>query len=185
MVLESANHVLSLIRKVRGVVDSAIASSRQSTLQPQQLRLLLLAKSEHAPLTYCTEVAHPLRSGSRADHAPRCCRPKDLMATKEESWAGGSIHFAVLCCTDDGFGIEMVQALDEAHAVDIVQALQPGVVAQPMPAASLDGKDRHRLLSDWTDALEQPMASAGRPAISDLLTHRLAAAGSEHEHLGG
>ncbi len=56
-------------------------------------------------------------------------------------------------CTDDGFGIEMVQALDEPHAVDIVQALQPGAVARAVPAASLEGKDRHRMLWDWMGAL--------------------------------
>ena len=41
----------------------------------------------------------------------------------------------------------------------VVQAVQPGAVAQAVPAASLEGKDRHRLLSDWMDALEQSMAS--------------------------
>jgi hypothetical protein len=48
----------------------------------------------------------------------------------------------VFFCTDEGFGIEMVRALDEAHAVDIVQALQPGAVARAVPAASLEGQDR-------------------------------------------
>ncbi len=84
-------------------------------------------------------------------------------------------------CTDDGFGIEMVQALDEAHAVDIVQALQPSAVTHAVPAASLDGKDRHRLLWDWMDALEQSTAREGGPAIPDPL----ALGGSEHEHPGG
>jgi hypothetical protein len=54
----------------------------------------------------------------------------------------------VFFCTDEGFGIEMVQALDDAHAVDIVQAVQPGAVARAVPAASLEGKNKHRLLSD-------------------------------------
>lgn len=90
----------------------------------------------------------------------------------------GPIHYAVFFCTDEGFGIEMVQALDEAHAVDIVQALQPGAVAKAVPSTSLDGKDRHRLLSDWMDALEESMASEGGPAIPDPLT----LGGSEHEH---
>jgi len=76
----------------------------------------------------------------------------------------------VFFCTDDGFGIEMVKALDEPHAVDIVQAVQTGAVARAVPAASLDGKDRHRLLSDWMDALEQSMAGDGGPAIPDPLT---------------
>jgi hypothetical protein len=93
----------------------------------------------------------------------------------------GPIHYAVFFCTDEGFGIEMVQALDEAHALDIVQALQPGAVAQAVPAASLEGKNKHRLLSDWMDALEESMASEGGPAIPDPLT----LGGSEHEHPGG
>lgn len=84
-------------------------------------------------------------------------------------------------CTDEGFGIEMVQALDEAHAVDIVQALQPGAVARAVPAASLEGKNKHRLLSDWMDALEESMAREGGPAIPNPLT----LGGSEHEHPGG
>ncbi len=62
-------------------------------------------------------------------------------------------------CTDEGFGIEMVQALDEAHAVDIVQALQSGAVARAVPTSELEGKDKHRLLWDWMDALEQSTAS--------------------------
>jgi len=75
----------------------------------------------------------------------------------------------------------MVQALDEAHAVDIVQALQPGAVARAVPAASLEGKNKHRLLSDWMDALEESMASEGGPAIPNPLT----LGGSEHDHSSG
>ena len=88
-------------------------------------------------------------------------------------------------CTDEGFGIEMVQALDEAHAVDIVHALQPGALAKAVPASALDGKDRHRLLWDWMDALEQSMASGGGPAIPDPLAFGPAAVGSEHDYPGG
>jgi hypothetical protein len=87
----------------------------------------------------------------------------------------------VFFCTDDGFGIETVQALDEAHAVDIVQALQPGALAEAVPASVLEGKDRHRLLWDWMDALEESTASEGGPAIPDpLILGR-----SEHDHPGG
>jgi len=64
------------------------------------------------------------------------------------------IHYAVFFCTDQGFGIEMVQALDEPHAVDIVQAVQPGAVARAVSAALLDSKNKQRLLWDWMDALE-------------------------------
>jgi hypothetical protein len=87
----------------------------------------------------------------------------------------------VFFCTNEGFGIEMVQALDEAHAVDIVQALQSGAVARAVPAACLDGKDKQRLLWDWMDALEQSMASEGGPAIPNPLT----LGRSEDEHPGG
>jgi hypothetical protein len=103
------------------------------------------------------------------------------MATKEVCSAGGPIHYAVFFSTDDGFGIEMVQALDEAHAVDMVQALQSGAVARTVPASSLDGKDKQRLLWDWMDALEQSMAREGGPAIPDPL----ALGYSEHEDPGG
>lgn len=103
------------------------------------------------------------------------------MATKEGCSAGGPIHYAEFFCTDEGFGIEMVQALDEPHAVDIVQALQSGAVARAVPAASLEGKNKHRLLSNWMGSLEQSMASEGGPAIPDPLT----LGGSEDEHPGG
>ena len=132
-------------------------------------------------LAYLTAVATPQRSGFRADRAPRWWRPGTPMATKKVCSAGGPIHYAVFFSTDEGFGIEMVQALDEAHAVDIVQALQSGAVARAVPAASLEGKNKHRLLSDWMDALEESMASEGGPASPDSLT----LGGSEHEHLGG
>jgi hypothetical protein len=87
----------------------------------------------------------------------------------------------VFFCTDDGFGIEMVQALDEPHAMDIVQALQPGALDEAVPASVLEGKERHRLLWDWMDALDRSMVSEGGPAIPNLLT----LGGSEHDHPGG
>jgi hypothetical protein len=107
------------------------------------------------------------------------------MPTKEACRAGGPIRNAVFFCTDQGFGIEMVQVLDEPHAVDIVQALQPGALAEALPAISLEGKDRHRLLWAWMDALEQSMASGGGPAIPNPLAFGPAAMGSEHDHPGG
>ena len=132
-------------------------------------------------MAYLGAVAHPQRGGPLSRSLPRCWRPGALMATKEGCCSGGPIHYAVFFCTDEGFGIEMVQALDEPHAVDIVQALQPSAVTHAVPAASLDGKDKHRLLWDWMDALEQSMASEGGPAIPNPLT----LGGSEHDHPGG
>jgi hypothetical protein len=103
------------------------------------------------------------------------------MATKEGCCSRGPIHYAVFFCTEQGFGIQMVQAVDEPHAVDIVQALQSGAVACAVPASALEGTDRHQLLWDWMVALEQSMASEGGPAIPNPL----ALGYSEHEHLGG
>ena len=68
-----------------------------------------------------------------------------------------------------------------AHALEIVQARQPGAVAQAVQASLLEGKDMHRLLWDWMDALEESMASEGGPAIPNPL----ALGCSEHDHPGG
>lgn len=54
----------------------------------------------------------------------------------------GPILYAVSFCIDDGFGIEMARPLDEAHAVDIDQALQSGAVAKAVPETSLDEKNK-------------------------------------------
>jgi hypothetical protein len=77
-----------------------------------------------------------------------------LAAGDPHGYQGGVLPF----CTDDGFSIEMVQALDEAHAVDIVQALQPGGISQAVPATSLEGKNKYR-----------PLGLDGRP-------------GADHDH---
>ena len=45
----------------------------------------------------------------------------------------GPILYAVSFCIDDGYGIEIVRPLDEAHAVDLVQALQSGAISQAVP----------------------------------------------------
>jgi hypothetical protein len=64
---------------------------------------------------------------------------------------GAPIHYAVLFSGSLGDGIEMVQALDEAHAVDIVLAQHPDAQVKAVPAASLEGMDKHRLLFNWLD----------------------------------
>ncbi len=46
-----------------------------------------------------------------------------------------------------GFGIEIVQALDAAHAEDIARAQHPTGRLSAVPAELLDGKDRHKLLA--------------------------------------
>jgi hypothetical protein len=52
-----------------------------------------------------------------------------------------------------GNGIEMVQALDEAHAVDIVLAQHHDAHVKAVPAASIEGMSKHRLLFSWLESL--------------------------------
>ena len=52
-----------------------------------------------------------------------------------------------------GDGIEMVQALDEAHAVDIVLAQHPDAQLKAVQAASIEGMNKHRLLFSWLELL--------------------------------
>ena len=57
--------------------------------------------------------------------------------------------FAVFFSDGAGFGIEMVQALDVAHAEDITRAQHPTGRLSAVPAELLDGQDRHKLLAAW------------------------------------
>ena len=52
-----------------------------------------------------------------------------------------------------GDGIDMVEALDEAHAADITQARFPGARLSVVPAAAIEGMHRQRLLMSWLDSL--------------------------------
>ena len=58
-------------------------------------------------------------------------------------------QFAVFFSDDAGFGIEMVQALDAAHAQDIARAQHPSGRLSAVPAELLEGQDRHELLRAW------------------------------------
>jgi hypothetical protein len=58
-------------------------------------------------------------------------------------------RFAVFFSDDAGFGIEMVQALDAAHAQDIARTQHPTGRLLAVPAELLDGQDRHKLLRAW------------------------------------
>ena len=91
----------------------------------------------------------------------------------------------MIFCTDDGFGIQMVQALDEPHAVDIVHALQPDAVTEVVPAAFLEGKDRMKLLWQWMDDLDECRPTGEWPASLIPPAHAPAAACSEHDHSSG
>jgi hypothetical protein len=58
-------------------------------------------------------------------------------------------RFAVFFSDAAGFGIEMVQALDAAHAQDIARAQHPSGRLSAVPAELLEGQDRHELLRAW------------------------------------
>jgi hypothetical protein len=75
------------------------------------------------------------------------------MAIKEGCWLGCSIHYSVFFSGSLGDGIEMVQPLDEAHAVDIVLAQHPDTHVKAVPAASIEGMSKHRLLFSWLESL--------------------------------
>ena len=64
-------------------------------------------------------------------------------------------QFAVFFADDGGFGIEMVQALDAAHAQDIARAQHPTGRLSAVPAELLDGQDRHKLLAAWLNEGEE------------------------------
>ena len=57
--------------------------------------------------------------------------------------------WSILPDADADFGIEMVQALDAAHAQDITRAQHPQGRLSAVPAELLDGLDRHKLLQSW------------------------------------
>lgn len=79
--------------------------------------------------------------------------PTGLGATKSWRSPRGTIRFAVFFSSSLGDGIEMVEALDEAHAADITQAQFPDALLKVVPASAIEGKDRHRLLFRWLDTL--------------------------------
>ena len=49
--------------------------------------------------------------------------------------------------------MEMVQALDEDHAVDIVLAQQPDAHVKAVPAVSIEAMNKHRHLFSWLELL--------------------------------
>ena len=63
---------------------------------------------------------------------------------------------------DAGFGIELVQSLDAAHAQHIARAQHPTGRLQVTPADLLDCQDRHKLLRAWLSEGKNPEA---HPAV--------------------
>jgi hypothetical protein len=59
----------------------------------------------------------------------------------------------VLFSGASGDGIEMVQALDEAHVVDIIVARHPDNQVKAFPAFSIEGMNKHPLLFSWLKSL--------------------------------
>ena len=80
----------------------------------------------------------------------------------------------------------MVQALDEAHAVDIVLAQHPYAHVKAVPASSIEGMNKHRLLFSWLESLQGPgtSGSSGGGSGPSPLALGPAAARSEHLHPG-
>ena len=62
--------------------------------------------------------------------------------------------FAVFFTDGAGFGFEMVQAMDDAHAEDIARAQHPTGRLSAVPAELLDGQDHHQLLMAWISGEE-------------------------------
>jgi hypothetical protein len=62
--------------------------------------------------------------------------------------------FAVFFSDGAGFGIEMVQGLDLAHAEDIARAQHPTGRLSAVPAELLDRQDPHKLLRSWLNTPE-------------------------------
>ena len=60
-----------------------------------------------------------------------------------------SPKFAVFFSDGAGFGIEMVQAMDAAHAQDIARAQHPTGRLSAVPAELVEGEDRHEMLRAW------------------------------------
>ena len=91
--------------------------------------------------------------GSGADHCLCQSQNRTGIAIKGGCLLGDPIHYAAFFSGSLGNGIEMVQALDEAHAVDIVLAQHPDAHVKAVPAASIEGMNKHRLLFSWLESL--------------------------------
>ena len=61
-------------------------------------------------------------------------------------------QFAVFFSDGAGYGFEMLQALDSAHAKGIARAQHPTGRLSAVPAELLDGQDHHQLLMAWIRA---------------------------------
>ncbi len=58
-------------------------------------------------------------------------------------------QFALFFSDRAGFGIEVLQALDTAHAQDITRVQHPTGRLSAVPAELLDGQHRQKLLTAW------------------------------------
>jgi hypothetical protein len=58
-------------------------------------------------------------------------------------------RFAVYFDDEGGAGIQLVMAMDEGHAKDIMRATHPEGRMSVLAAALIEGQDRHALLARW------------------------------------
>lgn len=57
-----------------------------------------------------------------------------------------------------GFGIQPVDTIDAAHAVEITSGIHGGSRFPAVPSEELEGCDKHKLLRDWIRADGQQQA---------------------------
>lgn len=69
--------------------------------------------------------------------------------------------YAVFFTDEQGSGIQMVQALDPGHAMDIVSAEHPYGRMSVIEASQLEGVNRMRVLLAWVEALEAKRKRGG------------------------
>ena len=62
-------------------------------------------------------------------------------------------QFAMFFADGVGFGMEMMQALDAAHAQDIARAQHPKLRLSAIQAEPVDGRERHKRLAAMGSAL--------------------------------
>lgn len=63
------------------------------------------------------------------------------------------MQFALFFSNDLGAGIQPIDAMDAAHAMDIAHAEHPGARLAVVPAETIEGLDRHRLLAGWLEEI--------------------------------
>jgi len=83
----------------------------------------------------------------------RSTDPLPLLPTGQQLLAMAS--FSVFFDGPIGFGIQPVDAIDAAHAVEIASAIHPGSLFSAVPTSELEGCDKRKLLRAWLSGERQ------------------------------